>query len=74
MPVGVSSPEIHSWCWEEKALVTVGFTAPAPSISHWAPTTSPVSYLILTPASQLPAMALSQDQSHPVPSLLCFFL
>lgn len=57
----------------EKAVVTVGFTAPAPSISHWAPTTSPMSYLILTRGSQLLATALSQDQSHPIPSLLFGF-
>lgn len=65
MPMGVSSPEIHSWCWEQKAVVTIGFTAPAPSISHWTPTTSPMSYLILTPASQLPAMALSRTRLIP---------
>lgn len=73
MPRGVDSPGIHSWCCREKAVVTAGFTAPAPSVSPWA--TSPLSYPILSPASQLPARALSEHRSHPIPSLLfAFFL
>lgn len=38
----------------------------------WAPTRS-VSYWILSPASQLSTMALSQHQAHPNPSLLFGF-
>lgn len=68
---GVDSPEIHSWCWGEKAVVTAGFTAPAPGVSPWI--TSPLSYPILTPVPQLPARALSEHRSHPIPSLLFVF-
>lgn len=68
---GVDSPEIHSWCWGEKAVVTAGFTAPAPGVSPWI--TSPLSYPILTPVPQLPAMALSEHRSHPIPSILFVF-
>lgn len=56
----------------EEAVVNVGFTAPACSIILWAPTTAPISYLILTPASLLPTMALSQNESHLIPSLWFF--
>lgn len=69
--MGISSPQIPSWCWEEKAVVTIGFTVPVSSIGHWALTTPRMSYMILT--SQVPAMSLSQDQSHPIPSLLFGF-
>lgn len=54
-------------------VVTVGFTAPAPSNSHWDPTTSAVSYPILTPASQLPLWLCPKTSLIPFLALSLLF-
>lgn len=73
MPMGVSSPEIHSWCWEQKAVVTIGFTAPAPQHQPLGP--NYITYVLPDPDScfTAPHYGFVQDQTHTIPSLLFGF-